>query len=530
MIGMGDRQSWPDDPGAWKAIVAEKDERIAFLEGRVRWLERALFGPRSEKRSLEAPIDSNGKSAQGQLLFPELLEIAETLRREEGVKARVEVKSAGEPAKKPKGRRKQFPPHLPRIETVCELPREKRTCDHCGEEMEEMGEEVRRELERLETTLVHEIVRKKYSCRKCQEGVKIAAGPPRVIDKGILGAGFLAHVVTERFLHHMPYHRQERKYATEGLDLSRSVLCESSIRCAELLEPIAQQLRRDVLSSPVIGTDDTPVVEQQSSEGGRALARMWVYHDLQGRHVFDFTESRKRDGPLGVLEGFGGYVQADAFSGYDALYLPDGAREVACMAHVRRKFVDAEATDPKLAKEALDRIGTLYAVEKLAKEKGLGAEARRRIREEQSTSLLAEFRDWMAVARTKVLDKSPLARAIDYAFRLGPALGRYLEDGRLEIDNNASERALRKIATGRKNWSHVGNEGGGKAAAILYSLVVTADAIGIDPKDYLRDVLLRISKCSDPKELTPHGWKAKWMREAGSVRQELLDALRVAVP
>ena len=191
-----------------------------------------------------------------------------------------------------------------------------------------------------------------------------------MIDKGILGKGFLAHVITERFGNHMPYHRLEKKYGTEGLDLSRSVLQRSMSRVGELLEPIWNQLRDDVMSSEVIFTDDTPVTIAQSAAGGSKQGRVWIYLDREGRHAYDFTDSRKRDGPLAVLGGYTGAIHADAYPGYDRLFLPEGATEVACWAHARRKFVESEATEPKLAKEAVDR-GT-----ELPLEEGLEFEAR----------------------------------------------------------------------------------------------------------------------------------------------------------
>lgn len=521
----------PDDPAELKALLVEKDRlladreaRIENLQQRLRWLERMLFGPKSEKRGRGPETASTGSAEhQAHLLFPELVEMARELEKTKGVKADVALRRGGTPRKK-RGRRKHFPPHLPRVRTTLELPPEKRCC-RCGTEMEEMGEEVTRELERLETTLVHEIVRKKYCCRGCQEEVRIAPGPPRVLDRGILGPGFLAHLLVERFLHHMPYHRQEVKYRSEGLELSRTVLCRSALRCAELLEPIVDQLREDVLRAAVIQTDDTPVVVQESRDGGRKLGRMWIYLDAQGRHVYDFTESRKRDGPLSILGGYQGYVQADAYAGYDALFLPGGASEVGCMAHARRKFVEAEVTDPKFAKEAEDRFAKLYDVERVAKAQGLDAEGRRLLRQNHAAPALEELWKWMEVTRTQVLDKSPIARAIQYALNQKQALSRYLEDGRLEIDNNAAERALRQVATGRKNWNHIGNEVGGKAAAVLYSLVMTCKAIDIDPKAYLRDVLLRTSTSTDVRELTPHGWKERWAKEARSIHDELLQAL-----
>jgi len=425
-----------------------------------------------------------------------------------------------ETAKKTAARRKQFPSHLPRVQSIFDLKPEQKRC--CGVEMKPMGEEVTRELERVEVAIVHEIVRKKYCCRECQEHVKIAAGPDRVIDKGILGVGFLAHVIAERFGHHLPYYRLEKKYESEGLDLSRTVLCRASLQCAEILQPIWQAMLNEVRASPVIHTDDTPVVLQEAGDGAKATARLWIYRDLKGRLVYDFTESRSRDGPVNILGEYAGYIQADAFAGYDVFFAPSGsATEVACWAHARRYFVKARDSDRTLADVALARIGELYAVEHVAKERRLETAGMCELRRRGSRPVLDLLRPWLELARTKVLDKSPMAKAIDYALSNWIALSRYVDDGRLNIDNLPAERALRAVAVGRKNWLMIGNERGGNAAAVLYTLVQTCKEIGVVPQTYLRDVLLRIGRESDVSKLTPHGWKKHFAPE---VEKELVRA------
>jgi len=335
--------------------------------------------------------------------------------------------------------------------------------------------------------------------------------------------GFLAHLLTERFLNHMPYHRQEKKYASEGLALSRSVLCTSARRCAELLEPITEELRRQILGEEIVQTDDSPVTIQKDSTGVRRQGRVWIYRALDGRCWFDFTQNRSRDGPARVLSDFGGYLQADAYPGYDAFFHSEGATEVGCWAHARRRYVTAESSEPDLAKEALRRIGELYAIEKQAKD--LDDEARRELRVRESGPRLEALRDWLAVTRTQVLGKGAMAQAINYTFSNWEALTRYLEDGRLEIDNNGAERALRGVAVGRKNWMFVGNEGGGRTAANMYSLIESCKAAGVNPREYLQDVLLRISTCSDAAKLTPDGWKEHFLPEVESRRQDALRRL-----
>ncbi len=497
-----------------RQTIAQQRETIAQLEQHNRLLAKMVFGRSSEKRVSE-PADA---SLQGHLFLADIAAEAERLAAEHKVVATVEVPAHTRMKQRHRG---EFPAHLPVVRTVCELQDEGRVCA-CGGELKEFGEEVSRELERIETTIVHETARKKYACTTCHEGVVTAPWRGKVIDKGLLGPGFLSYVITERFARHQPYYRLEGKYRAEGLELSRSVLCESMARCAELLEPIAEQLRQEVLASPVVHTDDTPVTlaMPQSSQGGSRQARVWVYLNRDGRHWYEFTESRKRDGPARVFKDFVGYLQADAYGGYDQLFFPGGATEVACWAHLRRKFVDAEPTDPVLAKEAVDRIRALFQIEEAAKE--LSDAARAELRSAKARPRLEEFKAWLALAETQVLPKSPLAKAIGYAQNQWPALLRYIDDGRLSISNNAAERALRPIAIGRKNWLFFQREGGGKVAAVLMSLLMTAQAAGIHVGDYFRDVLVRISTCTDVKKLTPHGWQEHYAAEVTERRHALL--------
>jgi transposase len=534
---MSDAASLPSDAelratiATLQAKVAEQLEHIRKLEHHVEVLRKIAFGGGSEKRGERKLLPTQAN--QGHLFVDQMarmLEVAERSAEQNGTKGTIEITPPPKD-RKPGGRRSRFPTHLPVVRTTYELPAEQCHCTDCGGSMHEIGEAVRRELERIELTVVHEIAQKKYACRKCENGVRTAPGPDRVIDKGILSTGFLAHVIAERFGMHMPYHRMEQQYAGEGLDLSRSVLQRSAAKCAELLEPICDQLRRDVLAAPVIHTDDTPVTVATTEAGKSIAGRVWVYADHDGRIWYDFTPTRSRDGPERVLAGFGGFLQADAYGGYDQLYVPKGAIEVACWAHARRKFVDAESSDPTLAKQALDRIGMLYAIESAVKAR---AEAGQRTatadetlaaRIEKSAPQLETIRAWLELTETKVLPKSPMAEAIRYCLNQWQALVRYVGDGRLHIDNNLAERALRPFAVGRKNWLFFQTEGGGKTASILASLLQTARSIGIEPKVYLRDVLLRIGQERDVTKLTPHGWKQHFAKDVAVHQEDILCRL-----
>jgi transposase len=496
--------------------IEHQSEEIARLEHNNQVLTKLIFGKKSEKRP---PVGDT--ALQANLFFQEIAAEASRLAQQYGVAATVQV--AAHTRVKKKGRRSAFPEHLPVVRTVSELKPDERTCA-CGGELKEFGEEVSRELERVETTVVHEMARKKYACSSCKQGVVTAPWRGKVIDKGMLGPGFLSHIIVERFGNHLPYFRLEGKYRSEGLELSRSVLCGSMARCAELLEPIVDQTRKEILAEPIVNTDDTPVTLAQSSSGGSRQARVWAYLDQKGRHWYDFTESRKRDGPAQVFANFTGYIQADAYSGYDRLFLPGGATEVGCWFHARRGFIKAEATDPALAKEAIDRIRVLFRIDEAAAE--LSDEDRARFRQDKAGPLLKEFRAWLDLTQTKVLPKSPMGQAITYVQNQWVALTVYLKDGRLEMTNNAAERAVKPFAIGRKNWLFFQREGGGKTAAILMSLLMTAKAAGVHLGDYFKDVLLRISEPgTDVKDLTPHGWKERFEPEVTARRHEILKKL-----
>lgn len=371
VVAKEEKRSLPRDIDALLALVqqldtalAARDERIAGLEHNLAVYARMLFGTSSEKRQLTA--EASGHPHQLHLFLADLVADAERVAEETGVTGHVEVARPNHRKAAPKkaGGRGSIPEHLPVVTSTFELPTEQLVCD-CGGNLHRMGFEESTEYERIEVTIVHKKKRAKYACRSCEAGVVTAPGPPRVIAKGLLSAGFLAHVMAERFQFHMPYYRLEKKFASEGLDLSRSVLERSVARCGELLEPLHTALREGVLSEDIVFTDDTTVrIAQAGKLGSSKKGRLWIYTDKQGRHFYDFTDSRNGHGPEAIFAGFEGYIQADAYPGYDKLFKSGDVTEVACWAHVRRKFEMAQTSDPELGKQALDLIGKLYDARK----------------------------------------------------------------------------------------------------------------------------------------------------------------------
>jgi hypothetical protein len=283
-------------------------------------------------------------------------------------------------------------------------------------------------------------------------------------------------------------------------------MCENMGRLADLLDPIYVRVLKDLLGEVVVHCDDTSVTILQSKNGTSATGYVWVYCDHKGRVIYTHTEKRTRDGPEQVLKGYRGYLQADAFSGFDGLFALGDIVEVACFAHARRKLFEAIPTN-KVARKGVELIDDLYRIDREAKAAGIQGDALREIRQERSVPILKVLHDWLCLTKTKVLEKSVLSKAIQYSLNQWEALCRYTESGDLEIDNNRAERNLRPIAVGRNNWTFVGNEDFGRKAAVLFSLIATCREIGIEPRVYLWDVMQRIAVETDVAKLTPHGWK-----------------------
>ncbi len=511
-----------------KGKLLGKDEEIVRLRLQIEKMQKMLFGPTSEKRVL-ATDDVAGRP--GALPFPELEQLHKDLEKARAERETSEVEVEGHRRKR-HGRRKDFPEHLPRKETEIDVSESEMHCPECGKERKRIGKEVTQELERIEVTYVHRIVRIKRACpdKTCPGGAVTAPLPGRVIDKGILGPGFIAHVIYERFGNHMPYYRLEQKYKAEGLPLSRTVLCETALRCAEMFTPVYEAHKQEVLSSYVVQSDDTPVTQRNGKDKGRRVGRMWAYRAQEGGVFFEYRPDRSRASPLEVLGHRKGYVQADAYSGYDELFETSGCIEIGCWAHARRKFDEAKSTEPKLADEILDLIVELYQVEREAKEQGLDTEDRLRLRQRRSVPLLEQIKDWLEGTLPDVLPKSPMATAIQYVLRQWEALRRFSQDGGiLEIDNNGCERMIRPIAVGRRNWLFVGSREGGEKSAVLMSLVNSCKELGINPLDYLRDVLIQIdvTPASEIHRLTPRGWKAD--QEAACRAQASREAIAAVV-
>lgn len=421
------------------------------------------------------------------------------------------------------GGRGRLPDHLPREVVDHDLGEVEKLCPCCGEMRQRIGCETSEQLEFVPAVLkVIEHRRWKYACRRCEEQVVIAPVPDKPIAKGLPGPGLLSSVVVSKYADHLPLYRLEDVFARSGVDLSRSTLCRWAMQAAAILEPVYQAMIERVRSSDSIHTDDTPVPVLDASLPKTRTARFWVYcGDWRNRFtVYDYTTSRKRDGPAGFLKNFTGYLHADAFAGYDGIYAAGSVRQVLCWAHARRKFYDARTVQPEVAHIALAYIARLYRVERDAKEMisadGLKSDQawlawyqrRFELRQQHSLPLLGEFRQWLQATEHCVLPKSPVGQALQYVLPRWDGLIRYCENGALSIDNNLSERMVRPVAIGRKNYLFMGSDNGGKTAAILYSIVASAKANQVEPFAYVRDLLSQLSGCSPPEvaALLPDAW------------------------
>jgi transposase len=373
-------------------------------------------------------------------------------------------------------------------------------CPDCGGALKSLGEDVAEMLEYVPASFkVICQVRPKLACARCDKIVQ-AEAESRPIARGLAGPGLLAHVLVAKYCDHLPLYRQAEIYAREGVELDRATLADWVGGASRLLQPLVEALRRHVMSAEKLHADDTPVPVLAPGNGKTKTGWLWTYvrddrpaGDATPPAVwFAYSPDRKGEHPERHLGEFRGALQADAYAGFSQLYEDGRILEAACWAHVRRKFYDLQvAHRSPIAQEALERIAALYAIEQEIR--GRPPSERREVRQARAQPLLNSLHEWLESCVPKLSRKSDTTAAVKYTLGLWEALLRYADDGRLEIDNNAAERALRAVALGRKNYLFAGSDAGGERAAAIYSLIGTAKLNGLDPEAYLRDVLSRIA-------------------------------------
>ncbi len=464
--------------------LASRESEVAHLKLLLAKLQRLQFGRRSEK-------------VQRQI---EQLELRlEEIEANKTAESATEASAVVAPTFGSKPCRGPLPEHLPR-EVRRREPKET-VCPGCGGELRKIGEDVSEILEYVpEKFKVIRQVRPKLSCGACERIIQ-APAETRPIAHGMAGPGLLAHVLVSKYADHLPLYRQSEIYARQGVELERSTLAGWVGATSELMAPLVEALRRYVFNCDKLHADDTPVPVLAPGTGKTKTGRLWTYirDDRASGSTdppavwFGYSPDRKGEHPRQHLRDFSGSLQADAYAGFNQLYEGGRIQEIACWAHVRRKFYDLDqAHASPVAKEAIQRIGELYAIE--SEIRGRSPEERRAARQARSQPLLDSMRTWLESRLPELSRKSDTTAAIRYTLALWDALGRYINDGCLEIDNNAAERALRAVALGRKNYLFAGSDLGGERAATIYSLIGTAKLNNLDPEAYLREVLTRIAE------------------------------------
>jgi transposase len=403
--------------------------------------------------------------------------------------------------------------NLPVTTQVYELSAEERICPCCGVERKEIGADESWQIEYIPGRFerLHH-VRKKYACPGCEKAgenpqMEVAAKPEVAIEKGMAGPGLLAYIVTSKFSDYLPLYRLEDIFERQGFEISRAT---QSIWCgdvADLVEPLYELMAERVRQSHVVATDDT--IMPMQSVGKTKSARMWVYVGDQANpyNVFDFTLNRGRDGPKYFLQGYRQVLLADGYGGYDGVVAGNEITRAGCWSHARRKIIDAEKVAPEMAREAVELIGTLFRVETKAKE--FSVEQRLALRREESAPVLAELREKLLGWKEQLLPKHPMADAINYALNQWAELSVFCSDGAVPLDNNVSEREMKRIVLNRKNSLFVGNPRGGRTGAILASLTSTCRRHDVDPQLYLTQLLMNLpqTKVTELSDWLPDEWK-----------------------
>ena len=490
---------------------------LKMLQHQVEQLLRRVYGRRSEK------LDPN------QLMFDDL--ILESLDQplpqappEVVAEQKVESKKLRSVKRRHPGRI-PIPEHLERVEIVLDIPQEQKVCPETGKPLKKIGEEVSEKLEyRPGKLIVNVYKRPKYaspdSLAAGHVGVITAPMPDHPIEKCKADVGLISHIIVSKFADHLPLYRQDGIFDREGVTIPRGTQSSWVVQTYEAIRPLEDELKAAVLERDILFTDDSIIPLQVKGNGRVKKARLWVY--VRGGPgpplcVYDFSRDRSKKRPLDFLGEYQGYIHADAYGGYDELFRKEGVIEVGCWVHARRKFDEAVCSRPQEATEVMACIAQLYKLE--AKCADMEPEDRARQREQHARPIIDNIFSRLEELKPATLPSEPLSNAINYALNQREALCRYLDNGQLKPDNNTAENAIRPLALGRKNWMFAGSERGARATALFLGLIQSCKACGVNPWEYLNDMLRRIMShpVNHLRELLPDQWQPKPKDDRGLI-------------
>ena len=482
-------------------VIERREATIYSQQNRLNELLKRIYGRKSEKLNPDQLIFDEVILAANQYVHPD----------QEVLDAEVKKKVIREHIRRTHPGRRPLPEHLERVEHYMDVDeKDKLTAE--GKKRPLIGFDITERLDYQPCAfVVHQYIRPKYGSDDDMEGSGIKQHPPveGPIDKCMAESGLLARIITEKYEHHTPLYRQELKFERQGIEISRQTMSGWMAKCAEVLKPLHERMREKIMAYDIVLNDDTPVQMLDPGEGKTKKTRLWCTvggEDLKYT-MYNFTLGRGREGPVEFFKGYQGYFMSDAYAGYNELFKFKKIKNVSCWTHTRRYFKEAQDTNPKAATEILVLIAWLYKIEKKTKKDS--ADVRLKVRQKESRPQLAKILLWFRKNKNEYLPQSPMNKAIWYALKIRRKLTLYTKDGRIPIDNNLAENAIRPIALGRKNWMFFGSENGGQTAAILMTFCSTCHKLKINTWEYLKDVLQRINThpMSKIDELLPDHWQ-----------------------
>ena len=474
-----------------KIILLQQQEIIAYKERYIRLLEEFKleksrhYGTSSEKNIYQSDLfDESGVEIEGELKdqLDDTIDVDGYKRTKHPI-------------------RRLIPKDMPREVIIHDIAEQEKTCGS-GAQLVRIGEVISEQIKYIPAKLsVVQHVRPKYACKPCQENVKIAPMPSLLLPKSIATPELVSYTIIAKYCDHIPLYRQQNIWDRLGIDMPRSSLCGWILKVSELCEPLVKLLRENIIAYDYAQADETTVqVLDEIGRSNKTKSYIWCYRGggIYPSIVYEYQETRGGYHAEEFLSGFKGYLQSDAYSGYNFANKDNDIVRVGCMAHARRKFADIikiAKTTNGLANEAIKFFKALYKIEKVARDGNLSSRDRFDLRAEQSTPILKTFKMWLGNHLTKTPVQSKIGEAIRYTLSNWELLNNYLNDGRIEIDNNLLENAIRPFALGRKNWMFMGSPSGARAGATFYTLIETCKANGIEPYQYLCTMLHRIREC-----------------------------------